>query len=94
MSKLKCTPGPWSGPLPEETKKSGYGVYKEEDSNTTLLLGDFAKRENAVLAAIAPELLDALERLRDVAGHFTKDSLAAALDQANEIIVKAKGESV
>ena len=49
--------------------------------------------EFATLFEAAPDLLEALTRLVNVAGQWKEDSLEAALDQAYEAISKAKGGS-
>lgn len=67
QSKAKYTKGPWLGPIDGEDSKSGYGVYTQQSECEFMHVGDFGRREDAILASAAPELAEAsMELLIDL----------------------------
>ena len=93
------TPGPWEFSYLNDTERPGieadrfsvviFGVRAEDDCG---IHGRTEKEEiaNARLIAAAPELLEALERLRD-AEKAPRSEWIAALANADSAIAKAKG---
>ena len=108
MNKTTHTPGPWNityngtyGPYVDApyNDKSGYGAASHdvgiETDSICAPRGPNAKA-NAQLIAAAPDLLDALEKLR--AAWVRTDSgqslaMAHAMKKANSAIASAKGEA-
>lgn len=99
MSAPKHTPGPWvarktgGAGWPEQR---GFAIYFNEAQEQVV---DFVYEEaDARLIAAAPELLEALEHIReywnrDHNDQAMSDALWRIIDTADEAIAKAKGES-
>ena len=93
----KHTPGPWSvgvpGPNGCPTIGTNYGLMTAMIAHSRNEPDQVEEcNANANLIAAAPDLLEALERIAEL---FDPQSMVggAALEYANSIIAKAKGQS-
>lgn len=90
----KHTPGPWKVYVYQVAfnldKTPLYGVGADAKNSGSPIAGPLRNIADARLIAAAPELLEALKRLVH-ASRDGDDSLAAAEDQADDVIAKAEG---
>lgn len=93
---MKHTLGPWyieaSHPKTPDTYRVRSDISKYKDTSTEESICITGNKANARLIAAAPEMLEALELLRDstaVLNHLDRDSI----DLINNVIAKARGES-
>lgn len=96
-NKVKHTPTPWIGPLPEEDDKSCYGLYLEQSDGLTLI-GDFQKKEDCLWAKRACNSHDALIeagkaliKVLDIVD-WLPGELAAAVREFNHAITQAESK--
>ena len=99
----KHTPGPWIVSCIDDTERPGidaydldfsiviWGVREEENEGIHGRTPD-EERANACLIAAAPDLLEALTRLRD-AEKAPRGEWIDAIANADIVIAKAKGEA-
>jgi hypothetical protein len=100
--KAKHTPGPWIN------DGDSVSALVDPDNSVTYIAPicvidnkwlDEITKANAALIAAAPELLQALESLRDATKHYFRDfehlhpSIAGPLSVADSAIRKARGEA-
>lgn len=105
MSEAKYTPGPWTW---DDVLGAGIQIRGPYKGTTRLLFSDIWRKfperewdaemkENARLIAAAPELLEALQEIEDVASFIPiedrreRRQLGEALDKARSAIAKALG---
>ena len=91
------TPGPWRRKSPH--RRTEMAVLMTEDGS---FIGEFARREDADLAGVAPEMAEALrvvelefsgEYAIHVLGELLTDAQVAALDDVRALLAKVNGES-
>jgi len=108
MTNAQHTPGPWKPAMQHSQqlvtipdKTHGWRCLVVETSNGDIIARAYGAtpeiaEANARLIAAAPELLDALENLANAICKNTNgmpDWLSRALDDANEAMRKARGQS-